>query len=176
MAALEESVDGILDEYGFTYSDPNTRDIWWPIKIRRMIQFQDAGLAYYSVNYIDRFPPTLEELNWILGSFLMAREHSAYIEISQKPTADSSYPDWPHLPEYDVNVGHPCGAMTMSQGVYVRDFSKGMALVNPSASDSFTVALPPGNFTDLGGEQVAGNIFIGPLSGKVLVSSQDRCR
>jgi hypothetical protein len=176
IVALGASVDGVLDEYGFTYYDEDTRDVWWPIKIRRMIELQNAGLAYYSVNYIERFPPTQEELNWILGSFLMAREHSAYIVITEQPTETYLYPTWPHLPEYDVSVGHPCAEMTMSQGVYVRDFSKGLVLVNPSRSDSFTVTLPPGNFTDLDGGPLAGNVLLAPLAGKVLVSSQDRCR
>jgi len=176
IATLAASVDGVLDEYGFTYWDDAFRDIWWPIKIKRMIEIQNQGGAYYSVNYVPRFPPTKEEVNWILGSYLMAREHSAYIAITEQPTETYLYPPWPDLPEYHVDVGQPCGAMTTSQGVYVRDFSKGMALVNPSRLDSFTVALPPGNFTDLGGARVAGNVFLGPLSGQVLLSSQARCR
>jgi hypothetical protein len=176
VAELIASVDGILDEEGFTYYGWGRSYVDWQLKLRRMAEVQNQGVAYYSVNYVNRFPPTQDELNWILGSFLIGREHSAYIVITEKPTDTLLYPPWPHLPEYDVDFGHPCGAMTMSQGVYARDFSKGMALVNPSRSDSFTVALPPGNFTDLHGGPVAGNVFLGPLAGEVLVSSQDRCR
>jgi hypothetical protein len=174
VASLLANVDGILDEYGFT--DFDSRDSRWPVKIRRIIEVQNQGVAYYSVNYVDSFPPTQEQLSWMLASFLMAKEHSAYITITERVHDIFPHPSWPHLPEYDVDVGHPCGEMTTSQGVYVRDFNNGMALVNPSSSDSFTVALPPGNFTDLHGSPVAGDIFMGPLSGKVLVSSVNRCR
>ena len=175
IAALEASVDGILDEYGFTYYDEDTRDIWWPIKIRRMIELQNAGLAYYNINYIERFPPTQEQVNWILGSFLMAREHSAYIVIMEQPTENYLYPTWPHLPEYDVSVGHPCAEMTMSQGVYVRDFSYGMSVVNPSYFDSYVFELPDGNFTDLYGTPVETYVWLPPATGQVLVSSEARC-
>ena len=175
IAALEASVDGILDEYGFTNYDQDTRDIWWPIKIRRMIELQNAGLAYYNINYIERFPPTQEQVNWILGSFLMAREHSAYIVIMEQPTENYLYPTWPHLPEYDVSVGHPCAEMTMSQGVYVRDFSYGMSVVNPSYFDSYVFELPDGNFTDLYGTPVETYVWLPPATGQVLVSSEARC-
>jgi hypothetical protein len=173
LGRLLANVDGVIDEYGFTAFD--SRNGWWPLKIQRMIDVQNRGVAYYSVNYLDTTPPTQEQLNWILGSFLMARQHSAYMVITEHNYDIFPHPSWPHRPEYDVDVGHPCGEMTRSQGVYVRDFSNGMSVVNPSDYVSYAFTLPPGNFTDLYGTPVENDIFLEPLTAKVLVSAEPRC-
>jgi hypothetical protein len=175
IASIVANVDGILDEEGFTFFALGRGNVEWLLKLRRMIEIQNQGVAFYSVNYVNNFPPTQEEVNWILGSFLMGREHSAYIVITEDVVENYFGPTWPHLPEFDQDVGHPCSAMTASQGIYVRDFSKGMAVVNPSNTSSYMFTLPPGNFTDLYGAPVEGDIFLEPLSGKVLVSAEARC-
>jgi hypothetical protein len=171
--SLLANVDGILDEYGFTEFD--SRDGYFPVKIRRIIEVQNQGVAYYSVNYVDSFPPTPEQLSWMLASYLMAKEHSAYITITERVNDIFPHPSWPHLPEYDVDIGHPCGEMTPSQGVYVRDFSNGMSVVNPSSSASHGFVLPSGNFTDLYGTPVGEYVWLPPVTGQVLVSSEPRC-
>ena len=65
--------------------------------------------------------------------------------------------------------------MTMSQGVYVRDFSYGMSVVNPSYYDSYVFELPDGNFTDLDGTPVENYVWLPPATGQVLVRSEPRC-
>jgi len=66
--------------------------------------------------------------------------------------------------------------MTSTQNVYVRDYSKGLAVVNPSRATSYTFALPEGSFRDLYGNQIEDQSFVlEPLTGKVLLSSEDRC-
>jgi hypothetical protein len=175
MAELIASVDGILDEEGFTYYGWDRSYVNWRLKVRRMVEVQNQGVAYYSVNYVNRYPPTEDELNWILGSYLMGREHFAYVVIMEDTVGNYLYPAWPHLAEYDAAIGHPCGPMGPAQGVYVRDFSHGMSAVNPSDSIWYTVTLPPSNFTDLYGAPIEGEVTLGPLSGQVLLSADERC-
>jgi len=172
VASLAASVDGILDEQGFTAFGLGRRYVSWLQKIEKMIEIQNQGIPVYSVNYVESYPPTQDELEWILGSFLMAREHAAYILITgiEKPEVR-----WPHLPEFAADLGHPCAPMTESQDVYVRDYSNGMAVVNPSLTSSYTFTLPPESFTDLYETPVEGYIDLEPLTGRVLLSSEPRC-
>src|SRR5262249_27217588 len=129
------------------------------------------GVALYSVNYVSTFPPAADDVEWILSSFLMAREHSAYVLINQ------SYPGarWPHLAQYDEDLGHPCAPMRLYDSVYARDFSKGMAVVKPSADYTFSILLPPENLRDLDGRQIENSLVLPPLTGKVLLSANNRC-
>ncbi|HME91431.1 MAG TPA: hypothetical protein VKE49_08400, partial [Myxococcaceae bacterium] len=83
---------------------------------------------------------------------------------------------WPHLSQYDENIGYPCASMTTVENVYVRNYSRGLVVVNPSASSSYAFTLPPGRFRDLYGNPIEGPGFIlQPMTGRVLLSSTDRC-
>ena len=174
IADFAVNVDGILDEQGFTgfgVDRIQISDESWVHKIRNMIAIQNQGAAYFSLNYVSTFPPTEDDIDWILGSFLMGREHAAYVLIT---TTDGVR--WPHLPEYDEDVGHPCAPMSSVDNVYLRDYSKGLTVVNPSSTFSYTFNLPPGEFYDLYGKQIEGDTLdLGPMTGKVLLSSAERC-
>jgi hypothetical protein len=56
--------------------------------------------------------------------------------------------NWPAM--YDVDLGTPLGDRRAWNGLIRRDFSKGIALINPPNSATVTVDLP-GSFTDLNG-------------------------
>jgi len=179
IASVVANLDGLLDEQGFTGYGTGRINISqeaWLHKIRNMIAIQNQGVAYYSTNYVLTFPPSQDELEWVLGSFLMGKEHSAYVLMTPPRTILPDGVQWPHLPQYDEDIGHPCSPMTSTQNVYVRDYSKGLAVVNPSRATSYTFALPEGSFRDLYGNQIEDQSFVlEPLTGKVLLSSEDRC-
>lgn len=176
IARLSAQLDGVLDEQGFTGFGGGrifaSGESWFH-KVRSMIAIQNQGVSLFSANYVSTLPPPPEDVEWILGSFLMARGHAAYILINR------SYPGnalWPHLPQYDEDVGHPCAPMRLYQNVYVRDYSKGMSVVNPSSSDTFTVTLPPEILRDVYGRPIEGNeLTLPPATGKVLLSQSSRC-
>jgi len=170
IASFAANLDGILDEAGFTgYGVDRLLGEAWLHKVRNMIALQNQGTAVYSVNYVSTFPPTHEEIDWILGSFLMAKEHAAYALITSGDVT------WPHLPQYDEDLGHPCGSTSSFQNVYRRDYSKGMSVVNPSATSSYTITLGPDSFSDLYGNPVGDTLTLGARRGKVLLSESDRC-
>jgi hypothetical protein len=70
-------------------------------------------------------------------------------------------------PIMDTNIGQPTGAYYSSQNVYMRDFTGGKVLFNPSTS-SYTVNLGQ-TYTDLAGNSVT-SLTMNPHTGGVLVS------
>ncbi len=181
IAELAAHLDGVVDEQSFTgYGTGRwfiTDDVWLD-KIHKMSEIQALGTAFFSHNTVDMFPPAPDELEWILASFLMGRERSAYLLITR---VGAQGVRWPHLPAYDEDLGHPCGPMQASNGVYVRDFSKGMVVVNPSASDSYLSVLPRGMlFRDIHGQLFGANgapvLELPPATGKVLISLTNKPR
>jgi hypothetical protein len=64
--------------------------------------------------------------------------------------------------------------MSAAQGVYLRPFTNGLAIVNPSASTTYQVTLS-GSYQDLYGHAVGPTVALGPASGLVLLDrSPDR--
>lgn len=176
--AFLDNIDGLLDEEGFTGYGVNREYVAesvWLNKIRNMIRVQGGGIAYYLMNYVETFPPSDEELEWVLSSFLMGKAHSAYILMTLSPALGDYGARWPHLPQYDASVGHPCGDMYSAQNVYARDYSMGLAVANPSRDTTYVYQRPDGYFVDINGQFVDNQIVLPPLSGKVLLTSQRRC-
>jgi hypothetical protein len=66
----------------------------------------------------------------------------------------------------DTNIGQPTGAYYQSQNVYMRDFTGGKVLSNPS-TNSYTVNLGQ-TYTDLAGNSVT-SLVMNPHTGAVLV-------
>src|SRR5262249_30272469 len=107
--------------------------------------------------------------------FLMAKEQAAYISVTIDAAPEPGI-RWPHLPEYEADIGHPCAPMTESQQVYVRDYSNGIVVTNPSSSSAHVFTLPEGEFRDLHDVPVFDSILpLPPLTGKVLLSAEPRC-
>jgi hypothetical protein len=71
------------------------------------------------------------------------------------------------FPEYGVAIGHPTRPVYQSQNVYFRDYSNGVVIVNPSATNSFTVNVGA-TYTDLGGKAVGPTILLAPTTAVVL--------
>lgn len=178
IASLIESIDGLVDEEGFTGYGASRATVSgdvWVNKVRNMVTAQQHGVAFYLMNYVSNVPPPAEELEWVLASFLMGKGHRAYLLMTLNPPLGDYGPHWPHLPEYDENVGHPCSPMVQAQGAYQRDYSHGLAVVNPSRTARITFGLPPGSFGDLTGAPVTSPLVLQPLTGRVLLSSATRC-
>jgi len=72
-----------------------------------------------------------------------------------------------YYPIMDTNIGQPTDAYYSSQNVYMRDFTGGKVLFNPSAN-SYAVSLG-GNYQLLNGT-VVSSIGLAPWSGEILLS------
>jgi hypothetical protein len=70
-------------------------------------------------------------------------------------------------PEYSAAIGQALGPMYQSHGVYMRDYSNGLAIVNPS-TQPFNITLSSGVYQDLYGNLI-NLLALGPQSGMVLL-------
>jgi hypothetical protein len=166
MQQVVSHIDSIVDEGGFTlYGDGYLTGSDWLQRIQFIESVQKQHKAYYIVN---QFPSVGHaEIQWALASYLMSKEHSAalFISTSQAYGADLRYD------EYNVQIGSPKGSMYQTQNVYMRDYSQGLSIVNPSATDSYTVTLNADNhYRDVSGNPVGQTITMPPHSGIVLLA------
>jgi alpha-tubulin suppressor-like RCC1 family protein len=136
-------------------------------------------------------PGSRADIQWALASYLMGKEQSAY--TSSALIAKSFLQDGCAIPfaEYTAaaGIGTPCsssacmyrsdfGNSGLTGSAYVRQFTNGLAIVNPNDCANppndcaATVALPSGvSFVDLYGKQVTGSTYpIQPHSGAVLLT------
>jgi len=93
---------------------------------------------------------------------------------NNNPKSVFSFNDWfsfdgsyGYYPIMDTNIGSPTGAYYQSQNVYMRDFTGGKVLFNPSAN-TYTINLAQ-NYI-LNGATVS-SVTISPYSGEILLST-----
>lgn len=160
-------VDGVLDESGFTrFGDGYLTDGDWLRAIQFIEAVQQQNKPYYIINQFPSVSRT--EIQWALASYLMGKEHSAamYISTVQGYGGQSWYS------EYNAQIGSPSGPMYEAQGIYIRAYTHGLSLVNPSNTYSYTVTLDAGtHYKDLYGHPIAGTVTLPPHSGLVLLSN-----
>ena len=74
-------------------------------------------------------------------------------------------------PEYDADVGHPVGEpmLNAESGVWSRAYSKGLALVNPTAKRATFTAAAGTKCNDLYGKERGSAMQLKPGSGLVLL-------
>jgi hypothetical protein len=109
---------------------------------------------------------TNAQVQWAMANYLLIKNNASYMYIT-------GYQQYGYVflrPEYSAQIGSAAGAMYQSQNVYMRDFTNGKAIVNPSSSQSYTIALPQGTYNDLYGNAV-NSVTLAPVSGIVLLGS-----
>lgn len=159
-------IDGVLDEGGFTsYGDAVVTDNNWLQIVHFIESVQQQKKAYFLVNLYHNSVGSSDIL-WTLASYLMCKEHAAslFVGNSQNYGYDSRYQ------EYNVQIGNPKGEMYFAQGMYWRNYTHGLVLVNPSATATYTVTLS-GLYKDIYGHTISQSITLPPHSGEVLLSA-----
>jgi len=74
--------------------------------------------------------------------------------------------------EYSGDVGQPEGHVHRWQNVYRRDYSRAVALVNPSTTENFTLSLPVDHsYSDLRGVPVPAQVPMPAGTGVVAIRS-----
>jgi hypothetical protein len=97
-----------------------------------------------------------------LASFLLGSNGNQYFDFDANQTDGAVVPDHP----YDhVNVGQPTGAYALTSKVYVRYFTNGIAVVNPSKTATYTFNLA-GTYRNLQGQSVS-SVTLAPDTGDV---------
>ncbi len=166
LQALVNHIDGILDESGFTlYGKSYVTGGNW-LKMVQFIQaVQQRDKPYYILDEFPRPSINRNQLQWALSSYLICKGHLAAIYLApwQKYGSDN------RRPEYSANIGIPTGDMYWNQGVYWRNYSNGLVVVNPNNTPSATITLDSPAYVDLYGQPINQNFTLHGHSGIVLL-------
>ncbi|GAC1388686.1 MAG: hypothetical protein NVS4B12_05510 [Ktedonobacteraceae bacterium] len=164
-------VDGILDEGGFTkYGDGYLTGSTWlhEIQFIRSVQMQQHK-PYYISNEFNSDTLDHAQIQWALASYLMSKEHSSSLFITNNTNDVQNYGADRRYNEYEAQIGNPNSEMYFSQNVYWRDYSNGIVVVNPSDTNTYTVKTSASTYMDLYGNHVSQAFSIPPHSGMVLI-------
>ncbi len=178
--------DIVLDEAGFTQLGNTTFPYLtatpvkgtnitngWLTKINDLLTLQYTfnkpliinGLVPYTVDATHL--PQQRDIQWILANYLLVK--GAYTYSSFISSVSDRYVQLNvSLPEYFAPVGHPDSPIFQAQNVYMRAYSNGLAIVNPSLKQSYTVTLPANTYKDLHGHYIT-TVTMQPYSGLVLL-------
>jgi hypothetical protein len=170
-----KQTDLLLNEAGFNnfgqarYASDDSKQLW--LAEQRVNQTaQSLGVATLHSELIPVTDPaniSLDEKNWAIGNYLLFKGSHDYLSMNAMLNGGGDYGANTDVPEYATPIGHATGALYQSQNVYMRNYSNGLVLVNPSATSSFTVTLPA-TFTNLGGQAVGPMLTLAPTTAAVL--------
>lgn len=171
-------IDMDFDEAGFTtWGDGNISGSIWQDEVASLEYLNNQGKAFV-VNAIEPAPDdaavTRAELNWALANYLLAKGSHSYTYVYAGDSAGytgspSGYGTFYDRPEYHIGIGTPTSGVYQWQNVYVRNYSGGLAIVNPSSDQSFTVNLGS-PYADMYGATYT-SVTLGPTSGIVLLTA-----
>lgn len=163
-------MDFALDEGGYTTGDDGyTTDARWQLETlfshdlatQGKGQLLTFGFPYHSL--------TAAQKLWALSNYLLVKGNHTYLYIASTADNGSNYGSLNLIPEYSLHIGHPLDAFYLSHGVYMRDYSEGKTLVNPSSFQTYTVPLPHGIYTDMYENPLDSLVTLPPHSGLVLL-------
>jgi|GEM_PF-724748 len=170
---LLSNVDIDDDEQGFT--NGNNAPPWyyadgqWLEKAQFLQQYLANGQhGWFTVNQepVAFNQVTNAQVQWVLANYMLLKNNASYFYIA----GYQQYGSLNIRPEYSAQVGYALGPFYSSQNVYMRDYSNGKAIVNPSSTQTYTVTLPTGVYQDLYGNQL-NQVTLAPISGIVLLGT-----
>jgi hypothetical protein len=170
--ALLENVDGVVDESG--YSDYALYQSRSAASVFRnttdyLIAVQRRGIAVFTINYFNTTEVSPQAREYLIAAYFMANEGREYIYIT--PTRGGAEHNYP---EYEAQLGTPCGEYYGGPHIYYRKFSGGLVVLNsgslPAASE--TASLPSNHtYTDIDGRVVTNPLNVASNDGYVLLAS-----
>lgn len=169
MRSLVEMVDLWGDEQGFTHhSDANIADAAWEQKFKFLRSIGDKRL-YWAINetttkhLADASP---SQIDYAVANYYLYRERGSMLTVC----GIQEYGVFLDTPAMHVDLGHPLGAPVQeSGGAWVRIYSNGMVIVNPSSKLSVKMQLKGGTWIDSHGVEHVGKLEVTPVSAYLLV-------
>jgi hypothetical protein len=161
-------LDNNFDEGGFTFFGARRlADGEWQQEVDWMEYLNSLGKAHV----LDEIFPcpndaavSSDDIEWALSNYLLTRDSQSYTYIYGGTGGYGSFVD---RPVYHAPVGHPVSGRFQIDGLQLRDYSNGLAIVNPSSTSTIAVTLGDG-YSDLSGQSVT-SITLPPVSGAVLL-------
>jgi hypothetical protein len=171
------SVDGIVEEDGFTVLRERGQSMSWNDHLYFINQVQMKGKPYFSNNQVADVAKIqhadFSTLDWILSSYLITNRGHEYLSIS----GYQQYGTIVILPQYRevAQLGHPTEDPQENGVFFWRIFQHGLVLVNPSHSPwkpnlQFLLPQQFQQCRELSGERYSRNddLSLLPFSGKIL--------
>lgn len=166
---LMSTADLLSDERSFTDWGRTPPSVpfnqHWLDYMSAMQQYLAAGGALFLINEEPTTTPTIPQKQWVLANYLLLKGHYTYLAI----VGQQQYGQYYDKPEYHLNIGTPTTGILTDGCIYLREFTKGIAIVNPSSSITYTAVLPARHYADLYGNPVGNTFNLPPGSGIVLL-------
>ncbi len=166
-----QSVDGVLDENGFTHYGQLLTGASFSNTMSWMEYAQSHHYAIFITDYFctgsgcshDPASLTPSQVDWALASYAIGNNGGANVYISPAGGAIYTYRS-----EYSRTYGAPCGGFTQSGNLYSRRFAGGFAVVNAGAG-SQKITLPNHAYTDIEGRPISNPLSVGGTDAYMLM-------
>jgi hypothetical protein len=171
---LATQTDEVLDEGGFTNYGSKGHNVTTPQEWRQIVGLIHAVAANKGCYMENGEEPELSkqipqnQRLWVVSNYLLIRDDCTYMWISGfTASGGQDYGRILLYPEYKLNVGKPLSAMKSINGAWERNYSGGLALVNPSIH-SVTIPLHD-TYVDENGKYYTKSITLKPATGQILL-------
>ncbi len=163
-------LDILVDEAGFTdfgYAEyPFLTDEAWTSYTTFLRQFQsDDAKGVFIFDESPAATVTPDQMQWALANYLLIKYQHTYVTV----VGQQQYGQFYDHPEYHILIGSPLGNLIEKGCNYQRQYSGGLALVNPSSQSTCVVKLPH-PYKTLAGAKIT-SITLAPHTGAVLLSA-----
>lgn len=171
---LMTTTDLLFDERGFSNygSPPDVPDpIQWEQIMGVLKYVESRGVCYMTNGEESGLTANIPQSArlWVISNYLLVKNHCTYMYMTGFTAGGGQdYGSLITFPEYSIQIGHPIGGMKKTQGVWVRPYSAGLALVNPYYATA-TVTLPAGSWVDVNGNPVGPMITMEGQTGDVVL-------
>ncbi|HEY6326831.1 MAG TPA: putative glycoside hydrolase [Candidatus Cybelea sp.] len=172
--ALATSTDEVLDEGGFTNYGTKHHNVTTPRQWRQIVgmirTIQASGGCYMENGEEPALSKDIsqEERLWVVANYLLIRDDCTYVWISGfTASGGQDYGRILIYPEYGLTVGAPSGAARETGGAWQREYTGGLALVNPSYR-RVTIPLKR-TYVDENGRRYRRSITLTATSGQILL-------
>ncbi|MBV8345840.1 MAG: hypothetical protein JO190_12725 [Candidatus Eremiobacteraeota bacterium] len=172
--ALSLNADEVLAEAGFTNYGARGHNVTTPREWRRIVGLIRAIQAHKGCFMENGEEPSLSkdisqaERLWVVANYLLIRDDCSYMWISGfTPSGGQDYGRIFIYPEYALAVGRPTDGAQPVGEAWERDYSGGLALVNPSYR---RVTIPlRGRYVDENGRRYTGSVTLDRTAGQILL-------
>ncbi len=170
---LLANTDMALNELGFTDYGTYTR---LPTFFIRTLSYATYEQAHgVTAMFIDKFfqagPLTPIQREWAIGTYLMANNGNALLYATYGGSGTGGYNTEHYYPEYGINMGMPCGAVSGGPQMYERSFANGLVVVNADTAIHSAILPVRHQYTDIEGRAVTNPLTVPPTDTFVLTTA-----
>jgi len=141
-------VDMVYNESGFTsYGTQDLTGVAWQQEVDALEYLNHVGKAFVVSGIVDASADsdvTPGQINWVLSNYLLVKGAHSYTYVyarGDSATGPTGYGTFYDRAQYHAPIGHPVSGREQDDGLQLRRYSGGLAIVNPSPSHSYTIRL-----------------------------------